>query len=131
MNQRVYSTDEENFSYESIHEAVLSNWESGISEVGDLMVIYEGKPIPNKTSDFLQNNLAEGMSERAWDNYGEFAEDWPNWSAEEELDLIRKMKHCIDEWATLTDNHPKFYHVKDIVEIQVKVTSEDGDWEFV
>lgn len=69
-----YSTDEENFNFESVEEALDSMDDP---QPGD--VIYEGDVVQRPASHYLPKIewLLEAMSEKAWDAAGEHADDWP------------------------------------------------------
>lgn len=74
MPEVAYSTDEENFNFESLEEALDSMDDP---QPGD--VIYEGDVVQRPASHYLPKMewWLEQMSEKAWDEAGEHADDWP------------------------------------------------------
>ena len=125
--EKVYSTNEEIYSYSDLDECV-TNFIDEISEedfkVGYIFSVYEGVSSHYKASDFAPSYICEGMGERADDEcHEDYAGEWPDASKEQELELLVEVKKLIDGWADKHDLHPKFYRVRDTGEISIKITN--------
>ena len=109
-----WSADEELFNCDSLGELLDENDDL---EVG--ASVWKGEKFPINTAGYVDaDDVIEMLGERAYDDVGEFAEDWPDVpdEARQELDLLLSewiSKHCI---AT-------FYRVRNVVEY--KLTAED------
>jgi len=109
-----WSANEELFNCDSLGELLDENDDL---EVG--ATVWKGEKIPIKTAGYVDaGDVIEMLGERAYDDVGEFAEDWPDVpdEARQELDSLLSewiSKHCI---AT-------FYRVRNVVEY--KLTPED------
>lgn len=135
MSRRVYSVDQEMFNYDSISEAAIDmadvHWPDPLA-VGDIVTIYEGKVIESVASDYSPNYLIDTLAENAYDECGEFADDWLSGLDNKcKNDLINRVHKVIDDWATEHNVQPTFYMVEDIVEIEIRFTNAEGDWELV
>lgn len=112
-----YSRDEECFTETNEMDIVweiISDQDNPSEAIG--YTYYKGESYkPNPSSLFNMERLAEGMQERAYAEYGEWAEDY---LAGENLHELQKI---IETW--LDDNIPvSFFAVKDVV--QKSVTEE-------
>lgn len=133
MLERVYSSNDENYQCDSINEAVQELLECNDIQVGSVVTVYEGKPFGWKASSFFSvNTLLNEMQDTASNTCGEFAHEYlDDVSVPDMSDLDERISSLIDEWAKENNYQPNFYLVEDIHKITVKVTSEEGDWEFV
>ena len=121
MGNIYYSTDEETFNADSIHECICD------FAVGETVTIYQGESAPKSASDFVHFD-SDSMTENAVDNVGEYAEGWPTTSKKEEQDLQLMVKNAVDAWADKHKKQPAFYGIRDVKEIRVKVLA-DGEYE--
>lgn len=109
-----WSADEELFNCDSLGDLLDENDDL---EVG--ATVWKGEKFPINTTGYVDaGDVIEMLGERAYDDVGEFAEDWPDVpdEARQELDALLSewiSKHCI---AT-------FYRVRNVVEY--KLTAED------
>ncbi len=132
MQDIYYSTDEETFNYESLDEALCGIFEcDDILNVGSVVTVYSGEPITNKASGYLSGNLVEDMQERAYDDAGEFAEDYLSGAGiEEQNELLKELSDVVDKWADKHKLQPTFYGIKNQKEISVKIINiETGNYE--
>lgn len=100
-----WSTDDENFSYETLDELLDSNKDI---KAGDVVSV--GVKQPHDTNWVDADDVISMIGERADDVAGEYAENFPNVSEQAiaELDQFLsswQAKHCV----------ASFYSVKDIV----------------
>ena len=83
MQELIYSADGEDFQYESVQE-ILDNYEDLVA--GDLIHVAE-KHDADVTTLVDADDITEMLGERAWDNFGECAEDFPDVSKEAKMEL--------------------------------------------
>ena len=78
-------------------------------------------------SDFMMVDiLLEDAQERAYDECGEWTQDWLEGVKEEDKIALAQM---IESWARISGNQPKFYSVENVRHITVEILNEDGDYE--
>jgi hypothetical protein len=115
--EQTWSLDGEYFAYDSLEE-LLDNYGDAISYGS---TVYVGDKV-DASKDTLRlvdaDDIIDMMSERAWDNFGECAEDYPIVSEEARQELNDMLKG----W---TEKHckPSFYWIKNVREYVV--TEED------
>lgn len=108
-----YSLDEENFTYEDLYEVLAALDDQDALVEG--AVFYEGTATHPKPSTFFSvDQLFEGMSESAYDECGEWAEDFPDVSVEKKRELESIIKAWIDANVSLT-----FWIVRDARKVEV------------
>lgn len=115
----VYSKDGEDFSYDDPHDIFDSMYACGDLIAG--ATYYEGVGVQRKPSYYFSiDSLTESMSDAAYDDGGEYAEDFPDASKAQWGEL----EDSINEWLdkNLSVN---FWNVVDVVEREV--TQEDID----
>ena len=109
-----WARDEEHFSYGSLGELLDCNDDL---QVGD--TVYTGNGItPNPAEWVDADDVIEQLACRAYDEGGEFAEDYPEVSKEAKAELHELLaawarKHCT----------PTFYLIKNVREYEI--TAED------
>ena len=132
MKDIYYSSDEETFNYESIDEAICDVFESENSfSVGDIITVYSGEPVKRAASYFVRD-IHEDMNERAYDEAGEWGEDYPECNKEQRDELQKMVNAAVDEWADKHNLQPKFYGIKNQKEIKAKLLNlETGDYEIL
>lgn len=132
MSEIYYSTDEEVFNYDDIGEAICSIFECDDTlDVGTIITIYSGEAIKFNASSFVKD-ITEDMSERAYDEIGEHADNWPDCNKEQREDLEKLMAKTVDSWASKHNLHPKFWGIKNQKEIKVKILNiETGNFEIL
>lgn len=112
---KCYSTDGENFAHQELHD-VLSEMDSDRAlEPG--MTFHEAdaaKELPSTCFDI--DRLFEDMGERASDDCGEYAEDFPDVPTEKRAELETLVKDWLDKNLTVD-----FYTVKNSKEIVLTV----------
>ena len=122
MTSIYYSTDEEIFNADSIHECICDFGE------GEIVTIYQGEAVQKSASDFAHFDHCD-LSEHAIDQVGDYADSWlTGVTQEQQFDLQVLIEHAVDEWADKHNKQPTFYGVKNIKEITVKVLA-DGEYE--
>ena len=93
MSDGCFSTDEEIFrdeNEEDVVDAIISGFEDPYKAVG--VAYWESNPKrPSPSSMFRIQWLIEEIQENAWDNYGEFAEDFLNDLPNEKVEELEKL----------------------------------------
>lgn len=126
----VWASDEENFTHDSMYEALENcvGWVNGEAippEVGT--VLYFGEAVaPNVSKLVDSDDIIDMLRDRAYDNYGEWAENFADLSKNDKKDkkAIDKLDKFLQKW--ITENCPvTFYTVKNVQ--QYVVTHEDVD----
>lgn len=110
---KVYSRDEE--TYYELDEVLQMMHDDGDLYVG--AVIHEGNQVQRVAGDYLHgvcDTISEQLADAAWEEAGEFAEDWPEIPLDKKLELEK----LIGDW--LTANVPvNFWTVRNVKEIEV------------
>lgn len=114
MSTFAYSTDEETYRGGEGDRATalaVAIEEEGI-EVG--RTVWTGEVIKQQAGAFFGGrDTVEYMQERAYDEAGEFAEDWlADVTKEQEAELHDAIVKAINEWADKHGLHPTFYTVE-------------------
>lgn len=116
-----WSRDEENFQYDDIHELLASEDVGGDwgLNVGDT-VYYGEKEHPEPTDYFDVDSLLEEIGNRAYDECGEWAEDYPDVDKKE----VEKLDKYIKRWLK-KNCQPTFWIVRNVKPYELK--AEDMD----
>lgn len=121
----LYSSNDEEFEHEDYREALDAylNQVEESTKVGAIHTLYVADFVSTKASDFIPC-MNEYLSERAYDELGEYTEDWlENVSDKQRSDLQKAISVLVDTWAKNTDNEPRFYRISgDSKEVKVRVT---------
>ena len=124
-NKIWYSDDGETYRCETLHEAVLEKVEDSEFTKGSTITVFKGEGVSPVASNFAPK-IIDYMSENAYDNHGEYAEDWPNVAKEDIKILQDAVEKVIDDWATKLDEQPTFGTIINIEEINIELTDNDG-----
>ena len=109
----VYSLDGENYRFDDLTE-LLAELEDG-GDLGEGKTIHAGTAIRHKASEFFYvDSLVDDMQNRAYDEAGEWAEDFPDISKEQSKEL----GDLIGAWLDKNVN-VNFWTVGDAKEIQI------------
>lgn len=127
----LYNYNEDNWSFaeeaiEDIAQQVLDEMtEEEFSELG-YVTIYRGVQKPQSfTSYFSVDHLLESINEYAYNECGDFAEDYLQKLPQ---DVIDDLENVVCKWAEKHDLEPTWFMVEDIVELKVyPVDKEDID----
>jgi len=122
-----YSTDEEIFNTEDMREAADSVFDYVDVKVGDIRVIHSGEAVKFSASSFVRE-MTEDMGERAYDEVGEHAIDWPDCNKKQQDELESTVNQAVDSWANKYNLHPRFWGIKNIKEIKLKFVGGDDDF---
>lgn len=128
VQEEYYSTNDEEFYYESPEEAAQALWDDGDCNVGDTVTVYALTFRKAQESEFLPF-IAEYLQENAYDNIGEGASDW-NFTREESEALQGAVAATVDKWCA--DNNCRsglWWPVGKSTELRYRLTSESGDVE--
>lgn len=116
MAEVAYSTDEENYNFESLAEAIES-----MDDPQPGYIVYEGDVVQRPASHYWRGRrglewLLENLNEQAYDEAGEFAEDWPGNSITDEGEKALEVGI-----KALLDQHIKvsFYTVANVRRIEL------------
>lgn len=127
--KKCYSTNNEDFNYDELDDAVQSALDDPSVNVGDVVTVYEGDAVAWKAGDFTGFTL-DHISNAAYDEGGEYAEDYlSDVSKEQEADLDKRVADVVNQWADDHGLQPNFYQVKNVQELRFVMTSETGDYE--
>lgn len=125
----LYSQYEDNWSFadetlEEIAQQVLDDMSEAEFNELDYVTIYKGVQKPQSfTSYFSVDHLIESINERAYEECGDFAEDYLQKLPQDVIDDLEKI---VCKWAERHDLEPTWFMVEDIVEIKVyPVDKED------
>jgi hypothetical protein len=106
---KVYSIDDENYEYRSIHDLYLNRIADPV--VGD--VFFEAIAVKKMPSDYFSiSGLFKSMYERACEDGGEFTNDFPDVTQAKCDELNEYIKNWFNENSTVS-----FYCVADSKEI--------------
>lgn len=125
-NEIAWSIDEELFNLSSKEEAIDSLF---CNDTDDLVgrTIYFGKAIAPDVSCLVDaDDIIEMLGERAYDNYGEWAESFPDLSKNDIKDkaAIDSLNAYLKAW--ITENCPvNFWQVENVQ--KYAITQEDAD----
>ncbi|UXV17554.1 hypothetical protein N4P55_16815 [Pseudomonas fluorescens] len=109
-----WSANEELFNCDSLGELLDENDDL---EIG--ATVWKGEKFPVNIAGYVDvGDVIEMLGERAYDDVGEFAEDWPDVPDEARQELDALLSAWISKHCTAT-----FYCVRNVVEYQI--TAED------
>lgn len=111
-----WSIDEENYNYESLDELLDAEWGQQEHLKEGATVYYGTIKIPS-TSFVDASDIIDVISERAYEEGGEYAEDYPDYSEQDEKDL----QEFITQWQARFS--PRFFTIKESKEYTL--TAED------
>lgn len=122
MKELHYSTNEESFNYDDIHDAA----EDALYDlkVGDTATIWVGEKEDNKASDFVRD-ITEDMGERAYDDIGEVSDMWPDSTVLQNEELQQAVDKLVDEWANKYNLHPTFFKITNVKKLTLELTNAD------
>lgn len=109
----VWSVDQENFNYDSLGDALAIL--DGMDELAVGRIVWFGEAEkPNPVKYFDADDLLEEVGNRAYDDGGEHAEDYPDVSDEAKAELGQFLsdwltKHCQPSFWRV--NNPKEYTI--------------------
>lgn len=116
-----YSTDEEVFNssgeFNCYEDAVLEAILEKDAEVGDTIFVGEKtKHMPHICAE----NVIEDLSEQAYDECGEHAQDYlTEVKDSERLELENELNDVLQKWMDRFKHHPYFYLVKKVKRFEV------------
>lgn len=82
-----------------------------------LKSVFIGRTKPYQNSQFFPDgeDLTEFMQNQASDVGGEYADDYPNVSEEDEKELTAQLHELLERWCKDKGVAPSFYAVEDII----------------
>jgi hypothetical protein len=133
--EKCYSTDQEEFIYSELADAIERAWDSldhetPVESIGAIVTVYEGDSHPYNPLGWLPD-MVEYMGERAYDDGGEFASDWPPASKEQSAELQADVERVVTAWLEKHSMQPMFWSVINVKEVRARITSETGDYELI
>lgn len=126
-----YSSNEEDFKHTEIDDAVTEVFDYEEAKPGDVRLVREGDAVISKAGQFVPAALTSDMNNCACDECGEYAEDWPACTKDQEQDLEQRIADAINAWADDHGLQPTFGTVENVRDIEVRLLDEDGNWEYV
>ncbi len=129
--EKCYSLNNEDFNYTEMEDALRDKFDDLDIKLGDVVTIYEGDAVLWKAGDFADGFPVDTLSNGSYDEAGEYADEWPNCTKEQDQDLVQRIKDVVNQWADDHGLQPTFYRVENVKEIQAKLTSIDGDYEIL
>jgi len=127
-----YSADNETFNSDEMVDAVqlrASQMDGPIT--GEVITIYEGERGAGYSASQWTPDMVEYLGERAADDAGEVAYDWPPANKQQCAELQAAVEKVVEDWAARHKLEPTFFEIVNVREIKVRLTSEDGDFEVV
>ena len=107
-----WSANDELFNCDSLSELLDENDEL---EVG--ATVWRGEKSPINITGYIDaGDIIEMLGERAYDDVGEFAEDWPDVPDAARQELEELLSTWVSKHCTAT-----FYRVRNVVEYQITV----------
>jgi hypothetical protein len=127
-----YSSDCETYNFDNEHDAILDAIKlRGESMLGQVVTISRGEAGRSKASDYSPSNILDYMSDNAYDEIGEWSEDWPKVSKEAVAELDAMVKDVVDSWADKHNCQPTFYKAVNTKDISFRSTKDNGfDFEY-
>lgn len=120
-----YSCDEEDYSLETIDEAVESLLANDASiNAGDLVSVYSGEEEPINIREFTPD-IIEHMGEVAANEYTNYYDGFPDITLELEKEIQTKVDNFIIEFFESHNLNPNFYKIKNSKKITVKILDAD------
>lgn len=99
--ETVYSLDGENFRFDDINEALAE-----LEVEGDLVdghMIEAGTPTRHEASEFFRiDDLIDGLRDRAYEEAGEWADDFPDLSKDQRAELESIISNWLDRSIKVT-----------------------------
>ena len=131
MTTKWYSINEEDFTSTELDDVVADAWDNSTYASGAEFSVWEGDAVVKKAGSFLNVDLMlEHMTEAAYDESGDWAEDWlQDCTNGQTEDLACQIYELVNQWADVYKLQPKFGTVENVKEIRIRITSEEGDWE--
>jgi len=110
MPNNKYSINNEDFTYDSLDEAVNDLWENNDFKVGDSSEVFEGEAVEFKASKFVPS-MSDLLQGAAYDEVSEHSESW-KFSTDDYFTLQHAVEQAVDKWAEERDMKPKFSELK-------------------
>lgn len=104
-----WSSNEEDYSYESLAELIDCEYFS-ISDDLVGQTVYYGEAVPPSTQFITATDIIDMISEQAYDQGGEYSEDYPDCSPQD----IKDLEEFITEWQNRFT--PRWWTVKNVKE---------------
>lgn len=130
LGMKCFSTNNEDFSYDELDDAVRDALDDPEIKVGDVVTVYEGDAVRFKAGDFTGWNL-DHIQNAAYDE-SEYAEDYLSGvTKEQEAELDKCVADAVNAWADKHGLQPKFYRVVNTKEVQARYTGGDDGYELL
>lgn len=133
--EKCYSTNEEEYNYDTLEEAAEYVFDNPDLPVGTVRSVWGGEPVRKKAGDYFPKRyspIIEILTDNACEECGEFVEGWlSKIKPEQEAELTALVKAAVNEWADKHNLHPTFYAVENTREIKLRLLDEKGAWEIV
>lgn len=114
ISDETWSAIEELFNCDSLGELLDENEDFKVGAT-----VWKGEKFPINIAGYVDaGDIIEMLGERAYDDVGEFAEDWPDVPDEARQELDALLSEWISKNCTAT-----FYRVRNVIEY--KLTAED------
>lgn len=129
--EKCYSTNNEDFNYTELEDAIRDAFDNPEIVVGSEVSIFEGDAIKWKAGELTGFTL-DSIVSTACDEGGEYADGYlEDVTKEQEADLDKRIAETVNKWADDYGLQPNFYRVTNVAEIRVKMISEDGSFEIL
>ena len=119
-----YYSESEEGSYSgacaSRDEAIRACIADNDLEPGDR--VYTGTGEHYDGSEFIPDaaeDIIERMQESAYEQAGEYNDDWPEVTSKQQADLDRRIEETVCAWMDANDLRPKFFLIEEIEEYVV------------
>jgi hypothetical protein len=118
VTKYIASYDEERWpagnSYETREDAIKYGPDG---DGCDAAIMWTGRPehyVPNV--GVFAGRLIEALSEQAFEEVGDFCEDWPAATQQQEDELAKALQAVVMSWLEATSHLPTFFRVVDVKE---------------
>ncbi len=129
--KKCYSINNEDFNYDEIEEAITDKLSDEFLPTGTVITIYEADAVHHKAGEYADAFPIDTLMNNAWDDGGEYAEDWPNCTKEQDKELGTMIADAVNLWADKHGLHPTFYGVVNTKEIQVELLDMEGNYKIL
>ena len=120
-----YSTDEEVFSHDTLHEAVESLLaDDETIKQGDVVSVFSGESEAVNIKSYIPD-VMENMGEMSYDDMGEFADSWPDAPKNVEKEIQNSVENLVVELFEKHKLMPSFYKIKNQKNIDVRIDNID------
>lgn len=129
--EKCYSINGEEFNYTELEDAIRDAFDDARMKVGNTVTIFEADAELWKAGCFADAFPVDTLCNRAYDEAGEYADNWPDCDKDQEADLEQRIKDVVNQWADDYGLQPNFWQVSNVKKLNVKMLTEEGQYEIL